>query len=462
MYPYILTSAGLSDEVLFPTPGLEQFATTGSTSADANRGAYKMNDIPYFVNGGTLYSVDEFGTETSIGSIDGDERVSFATNGTQLVMVVSGLVGTPASKGYIYTTAGGLVAISDADFLANGNPDHVVYIDGYFVCSTDEKKFIGSALNDAASWNALDFSSADVDPDPITIPVVLNNSLYMFGSETIEGFRNQPVGADFPFIRNGITTDTGTKSPWSVVKFRSAIYFVGAGKNESPAVWRYTGSGAPEKISTEPIDTILHELTEGEVEDVFAVAYTQKGHYFVEFTTQYRTLVYEITSGRWHERQSRVEFSDGSVLFTRHRINSVVTAYGKLLVGDYIDGRIGEMDIDIYDEYGEVIRRRIATQPFQNYNRGFSVPQLELTMESGVGNSSETDPQMELTRSTDGGKTWSYPRLRSVGKEGEYNVRQIWRRLGRAARNEVFAFTTTAKAKIVIIQLTAIIVLHRK
>ena len=81
-------------------------------------------------------------------------------------------------------------------------------------------------------------------------------------------------------------------------------------------------------------------------------------------------------------------------------------------------------------------------------------PSLELTVESGVGNSDVVDPVITLQRSTDG-KTWGEPRARSMGKIGEYNRRAIWRRNGRASRFEVFRFTLTDAVKPVIIQLTA-------
>jgi len=54
-YPNIVQSAGLSQETLVGTPGVEQRTTTGT---DANRGAHVKGDIANFVNGDTLYSLD--------------------------------------------------------------------------------------------------------------------------------------------------------------------------------------------------------------------------------------------------------------------------------------------------------------------------------------------------------------------------------------------------------------------
>jgi hypothetical protein len=84
----------------------------------------------------------------------------------------------------------------------------------------------------------------------------------------------------------------------------------------------------------------------------------------------------------------------------------------------------------------------------------FRVPMIELTMESGVGNADDADPQVTMSRSIDG-RTWTDPRARSVGAIGEFFKRQIWRRLGRASRFEMFAFEVSARVKVVIIQLVA-------
>jgi hypothetical protein len=135
----------------------------------------------------------------------------------------------------------------------------------------------------------------------------------------------------------------------------------------------------------------------------------------------------------------------------------MVQAYNHVLCGDSIDGRIGLLDPQFYSEYGADIIRTVATQPFQNTMNSFFVPSIELTVESGVGNTTVVDPQISMERSRDG-KTWSDPRSRSIGKVGEYDLRAVWRRNGYVNRFEIFRFTLTGQVKPVIIQLTADIV----
>ena len=442
-YPNIAQAPALNQETLFGTPGLTQVASASDISNC--RGAHEMNGVPYFVIDGKLYSMSASYVLTDHGQIGGSGRVSMADNGTQMLVLV------PGGNGYIYNhVTDSFAQITDADFTANGNPQQVVYIDGYFCLTTDSKKFIVSALNDGLSYNALDFGTAESDPDEIVAPVVFKNQLFIGGSQTIEAFQNIG-GADFPFQRTGLFLSKGISSPFSIQSIQDTFVFVGAGANESPAIWALNGNSVA-KISTTAIDKELSELTETQIADIFSWAYAEKGAYFVGFALPGTTLVYDTISKRWHERKSFVDGSLGA-----YRVTALVRAYNQLWAGDLVDGRIGLLDQDTYTEYGTEIRRTIVTQPFQNNMESFVVPELELTVESGVGNADAVDPQVGLERSTDA-KVWSDMRLRNVGKVGEYNRRVIWNRNGRASRFELFRFTISDPVKPVFIQMTADIV----
>lgn len=450
-YPNINEVPALNQETLFGTAGLEEVASTG-TVQNQNRGSHEMNGVPYFVNGTSFYSLVEtivngvpVYTLTNYGTVAGTARVSMADNGTQLMILV------PSGAGYIFThTANTFVTITDVDFTANGLPQFVVFIDSYFVVTTNTKKFICSAPNNGTSWNALDYGTAESDPDDTVAPVVFKNQLFISGSETIEAFQNIG-GTDFPFQRTGLFLQKGVYAPYSLINVQDSFMFIGGGSNESPAVWALSGNSTV-KVSTIPIDSILQGLSSDQLAAVFSWTYAQNGAYFVGFTLPTTTFVYDLTSKRWHERKSVVSGQLGAF-----RVASMVQAYNHVLCGDSIDGRIGLLDPSYYSEYGEDIIRTVSTQPFQNTMYSFFVPSIELTVESGVGNTTVVDPQISMERSRDG-KTWSDPRSRSIGKVGEYDRRAIWRRNGYVNRFEIFRFTLTDQVKPVIIQLTADIV----
>jgi hypothetical protein len=450
-YPNISETAALSQENLFGTPGIVELVSSG-TIQNQNRGMHEMSGVAYAVNGTKLYKIVEtvvLGVASysldDLGSIAGTARVSMADNGTQLMVMV------PGGNGYIYNhVTDTLVQITDVDFTANGNPQFVVFVDSYFVCTTDTKKFICSAPNDGTSWNALDYGTAESDPDVTVAPIVFKNQLFISGSQTIEAFQNIG-GADFPFQRTGLYIQKGVFAPYSLINAQDTFVWVGGGENEGPSIWALSGNDSV-KISTTPIDNLLQNLTQDQLEDIYSWAYAQNGAYFIGFTLPSRTLVFDMASKRWHERRSVLEGE-----LSRFRVSDMCKAYNQILCGDFVDGRIGRIDPLVFTEYGNTIIRRVATQPFQNNMKSMFVPSIELTVESGVGNDSVTEPVITMERSRDG-KTWSDQRTRSIGKIGEYDKRAIWRRNGRVSRFEVFRFTLTDAVKPVIIRLDAEII----
>jgi len=451
VYVAINQAPALAKEYIVGTPGISS-ATTAGTSL--NRGVHVMQGIPYVVTDGFLYKINEtfingnpVYSSTVIGAISGTGRVSMADNGTQLCILV------PGGDGYIYNRSTDvLVQITDTDFTANGNPQYVAYVDGFFVFTTDDNKFIVSDINNGLSYNALDFGTAESNPDELVAPVVYKNQLFIGGGLTMEGFQNIG-GADFPFQRTGVFIQKGVFSPFSIINTDTGFMFVGGGVNESPSIWLCNGSDVA-KVSTPPIDLLLKQINKAQLGLIYSWSYASKGSFFVGFALPDSTIVYDLSSQRWHERKSTYNEEQRA-----YRVNGVVTAYNKLICTDRYTNKIGILDDDVYTEYGETIIRRFSTMPFQNDMKSAFFPSLELTVESDTG--STVDPQIVLDISHDG-KTWGTPRPRGIGKVGDYIRRAIWRKNGRAARFDVFRFTFSDPFKFVALQLTANIVGGRK
>lgn len=455
-YPNIPQVEGaLSPGTLFGGSGIEQILTTGAFK-QVNRGGHTKDGKPYQLNGETLVRIDnsfdsegiETFTTVALGTIPGEDRVSMADNGTQLMVLV------PGGKGYIIDESAGtpFLEITDSDFIANGAPQLVVFIDSFFVCNTDSKKFIKSAANDGNNWNALDFGSAESDPDKISSLHVFNNKLYIAGSETIEEQQNLGLGG-FPFQRTGFFLDKGVFAPFSMISSNNTFMWIGGGENESPAIWALTGNSA-KKVSTTAIDAALQDFTQAEIEAAFAYSYAQNGAYFVGFSLPTRTFEYNTMTGKWNERKSQIINSKGLTETVRWRVNSVITAYNRILCGDSQDGRIGSIEVDTYTEYGEEIIRSASFQPLSSLGNSISVSMMEATFESGVGDLNVLNPQIRLETSKDG-RSFNDELSRSLGSIGEFNKRQIWYRLGRFPRMAVFKFTMSDPVKPVFIKLEA-------
>lgn len=447
VFPVVEESPALVQESLRGCPGVSQVDSAGGT--DGCRGSHTLDGVPYFVIGSALYRLESDETLTAIsGTIAGTGSVSMAENGTQLCILV------PGSTGYIYTVSGGLVTISDGDFYANGNPTAVVFLDGYFVFTTDTKKIIVSELNDGTSYIATDFGSAESSPDEVVAPIVFRNRLFVLGTETVEAFSNIG-GAGFPFQRTNLFLQQGLAARFSVQLAPQTFAWIGSGRDENPAVWTIQGN-ATARISTRAIDRLLRELSLPELEAITSWSYGEDGHYFVGWNLPDTTIVYDFSTGRWHERTTRIE-TDPNVYVTQScRMVNHITAYGSLYCGDTEDGRVGRVSLTTYDEYGADVIKQWVTQPFQNNLQPFSIPYLEMHMETGVGSVRDPiPPTIVMDRSTNGGRSFLAPRARLLGIEGQYNRRAIWRRNGRAKATDMYRFTISDPVKVAGIQLLA-------
>ncbi len=443
----------LNQRALFGTPGISTVATTGATITGVNRGSQVMNGVPFFVNGNSLFSISSTLVVTNHGTITGSGRVSLANNGTKLCIVV------PGGEAFVWdgTT---LTQITDVNFRIS---DTVVFKDGFFVfTASDGTVFFNSALNDPLTFDGLDFGTAEIDPDRIIAGHVNHNELFILGTETIELFQNVG-GSGFPFQRiPGANVQKGCHAKFTPINFDNTFVFAGGGKNEKTSIWKVTGSSSVQRISTSAIDFAIQEFTSDEISNAFSYAYSEDGNTFVGFTFESadripaKTFEYNATSsalsGRsvWHERQT-------GVVDDRWRVNSIVQAYNKFLVFDNVDGRIGDLDKNVFDEYGNVIFRQKSSTPFSNRGKSQFWGEIELTLEGGVGltTGQGSDPVIRMDFSDDGGRTFSSEFSRKAGKIGEFSKRIIWRRQGRIPEHRVIRFTMTDPIKWNIIKLEA-------
>lgn len=456
LYPNIPQSDTVTDDNLFDTPGIVEIARVSDTKV--TRGAHVMAGIPYFVIGQNLHrlnlivveGVDTF-TTTDLGTIEGIARVTMADNGIELCIVAEP-DGITLGKSYIFVEPATLTEITDVNF--DGPANSVRYIDKFFnFVKDDGKKIFNSPLaSGLGPYDPLDFTDAVADPDKIVAQEIYRSNMYLIGTETTQVFED--IGrspAPFRAIQ-GAVIDIGIFAPKTVALFAGLFVFVGGGVNEAPSVWSVSGKSKT-KISTTAIDNELGNLTDSQLENLFTLVYSEQGAFFFGIVFPDTSFWYDARNQRWHERQSTVDEN-----LTRYRVAAIVTAYGRLIVGDAIDGRIGVLDKDIFTEYGEVVQRFAITKPFDNFGKPLFVAFLELVIESGVGLTGDVDgadPKVTLFLSSDGGRTFGAGLSRSMGRTGEFTKRPRWPRLGRFDRSVVLKFEVTSPTKTVLIKAEA-------
>lgn len=439
------TGTGKEREVasFVSTPGLTLKATIGDGPI---RGMHvASNGVLYVVSYGSLYSLDSSYNQTFIGDLNTvSGQVSFADNGSYLCLV-------DGQDGFLVTLSNNTFAeITDPDF----NPaDKVVYQDGYFIFnhSGTQKFFISKLVLDttATGFDALDFASAEGNPDELISIISDHRDLWLFGTRSTEIFYNSG-NADFPFERKpGAFIEHGCAAPFSVAKMNNEVYWLGSDDQGNGIVYKASGT-RPQRISTHAVELAIREMAS--IEDAIAYTYQENGHHFyvINFTGAETTWVYDSATNLWHERAYT---NDG--LFERHRANYHCFAYNKHVVGDYTNGQIYELDENNFTDFGEEIRRqRVAPHLTSGLKRVF-YNSFQLDMEVGVGldgaiSTLGHDPQVILQWSDDGGHTWSNEKWASFGKIGNRKKRAMWRRLG-YSRDRVFRVTISDPVKVAII-----------
>lgn len=446
-YVNIPETQALTESQWLPTPGLIELFDTGDD--EPNRGSIVVNGIPYFVNGKKLYRVnrsfDPLGNEvlsvTNLGTIEGVGLVSIATNGDQIIIVV------PAVRGYVYTIATGVLSdITSAAYNDLGPSVKVSYIDSYFVhVSQDGRTAFNSAPNDGLSYDGLDFTEAESDPDSLVSNHSFGGKLFLLGQTTTEVYANSGA-LNFPFQRSYVI-NIGCIAKYSISNFSTTFAFLGQDVGGQPSVYAFDGNGF-QRISNSAIDAVLQRSEPEDLQNAFSISYSQDGAVFWCLSIKQRTFVYDAIASKvkgsnvWHERRSA-----GLDNKSRWRVNSICQAYGRYLVGDSEGGSIGDMRTSYYTEYGESIRRTGVAGPFNDASGPLFWSRLEALIDAGQGNSVSEVPKIRMSYSDDGGYTWSYEQDKSIGEVGIYNRRAIWYSLGRSLQSRMFKFEMADKAR---------------
>lgn len=459
LYPHFPSGQTTTQGSVIGCAGIDEIAFTAENNF--NRGGIVFQDKPYLVCGNKLwrvdFTIDAFGVRTyqavdvsGMESIDGTARVSMSNNGEQICIVAPDY--SNQFNAWIYTDSDGLVQVSNVAF--DGPVADVDYIDGYFVFpKSNSNKWFISGLRDGLSYNALDFASAESDPDPLVTIVPLNGLLYAFGQKTFEPYQNTG-SVDFPFerISSGIQ-QKGCISAESMTEVGGSLVWIGSGENERPGIFATTG-GFPDRISTPAIENLIYGKGIDPVKNSHVIRWHERGHTFVSWTIpSVCTIVYDTTTQAWHRRESLDRFLNPQPW----RATTILDVYSVKIVGDELSGRVGLMDESIFYEYGQEIRRYVTTPAIDNGGKPFSVYQVELVAESGTAPIAEqgSDPKVALSVSYDGGRIYCPKIFRQLGKIGQYLMPVSWPSLGRFQRSACFRLDISEPIKVVFVKMEA-------
>lgn len=479
------SGSGMSKSIamLVGTPGLRLWTTLPDYPI---RGCIRISAlVSIVVAGASVYTIDPNGTATLRGMIvRAATPVSMASNGQQ-VMFVTGPFGYVISLfdvtvGTVTTPAYTVTQINTPAFVG---ADKVGFIDGYFAFNKPgTQEFQITGLYDEII-DPLDFASAEGSPDLLVSLIISHDELWLFGETSTEVFDDTGNG-DFPFGRiQGAFIEQGCAAKNSVAKMDNTIIWLTSDERGQGTVQKAVGY-TPQRISDHALEFAIQGYPT--ISDAIAYTYQQEGHsfYVLTFPSGNATWVYDSSTSLWHQRAWR---NPSSGNLDRHRSVCQMAFAGENIVGDWQNGNLYILDLDVYTDNGNILPaiRQFPHQSTGNIWQFFH--KLWIDMETGVGitgypgslswsfdstiiptfdattstatfdqtitlpaSSDGVDPQLLLEWSDDGGHSFPNRLLVSMGKIGERKARANFRRLGKS-RDRVWRATVTDPVKRVFI-----------
>jgi hypothetical protein len=360
-------------------------------------------------------------------------------------------------------------------------------IDNYFVYNNPTTQQWGASDLLSPISPQTSYSLKDGAPDDLVALIVDHREVYLMGEISSEVWTD--VGTvPFPFQRiPGTSTQHGIAAPFSLYRLGNSFAYVSRNNRGQAQIMQMQGY-IPQRISTHAVENTLANQN---VEDAIAWTYQLEGHevYVVTFPSLNLTWAYDATTQMWHKWL----YTTNDNQFERHRGNCCAVFQGLVIIGDYENGKLYELDKTNYTDDGQNVRRlRRAPHLVTEFQRQY-FDELQIQFQPGVGTTGlsaviqqinlqspyvitptgtltigaldtvylgefntinqftpTTYPQAMLRWSNDGGSTWSNEHWTTVGQMGKYRNRAIWRRLG-TARDRIFEVSVTDPVNFVII-----------
>lgn len=384
-----------SQTALITRPGMTVETTVGTGPI---RGMFSqpgaLGGALFVVSGETLYR-----DGAAIGTIPGSARVSMAASIGQLLI----------ANGFgLYLTEGG--AVEQVDFPDDAGVTSVAFINGYFLASrANSQRFYWSGILDGASWDALDYASAERSPDNIIAIWIVSDQVWIFGEVTTEVW--VPTGdGEVPFQRiDGRLYDQGCLQRDTIARLDNSVYWVGHDFKV------YRGDTVPLRVSDHGIEDAVQASDPANLK---AWVFPWQGSLFYCLTTDSGTFAFNPASGQWNQF--------GSYGRETWRAHIGLFRNGQVLAGDDTDGRIWRLEERLLTDDGDAIERRwTALIPDPMF-----MDNLTIDTSAGGSPSLTIDPIVEVRVSRDQGNTFGEWRQATTGKKGDYRRRVGWNRLG--------------------------------
>lgn len=393
------------------------------------RGMFQAAGAAWAVYGNTLFRINGESSYLSVGEITSNEgTVRMAANPYSLVVAHSGGWHTVQFDSLAFSYVENSPTMSDVSFIDN-------YLVGANADGAYQWANVGTTVIDPLS-----FASAEGSPDSVVRTIADHRELWLFGTDSIE-VAVVTSDPNLPFTRTSYI-EQGILAVNSVSKIDNSVFWLGRSSYGTGVVYMAQGY-TPVRISTHAIEQAIAKYSDPN--SAIAFTYQQGGHHFYVLSFVEATWVYDINAQEWHQRGYRDPIT-GEIGPVRGQYHAML-GYTHL-VGDYLDGRVYALDLNQHTDDGSPIyRERVFIGTDAEFRR-VQYLRGELIAETGIGLDGAQpfdygDPQVWLSWSDDGGRTWSDEQSRTLGKIGQYLKQVVWRRMG-MGRKRYFRLRSSA------------------
>lgn len=388
------------------SPGLTNFGTTSETGC---RGLFEASGVLYAAFSGKLEKWSSTGgASTNVGNLVGTKKGFFARNNAatpdKVFVDPDGNIAT-------FTTAA-VTSGFDVDLPSVNSVDA---LDGYLLFTTGAGAIWATGLN-AVTVAALAFVQ-DQESGGLYRGVTYGGRYYALGKKATGIYINAAT-SPFPLARTEVIP-RGIAGPYCVTGqeayFTKGLHIIG----DDNAVYRIDGN-ALTKISPPDLDALIEAVSDKTTLQM--CCYISRGHAFIQITCAAWTWVCNLNNGKWHQRRS--------YLLDYSRITQTYYAFGKWLCGDSSIGNVQQITATTHYEIANPLICEVWSSPLHDFPQRVRGASAFFDFAMGVGSAAgtapiQTDPSVEFSYSTDGGQTFSIPRIRKLGMQslGKTRVR---------------------------------------
>lgn len=299
----------------------------------------------------------------------------------------------------------------------------LAYISGVFLATCQRGGLSYVQFTDVLDYNFR--YSFQLDTALSNLSAIKGNmrEVWAFGANSIEVLAPTGEAGDKFFAHvSGAYINKGCVCKNSIATYEQFFLFYGTDGN----VYINDGYGL-KAISTPAILDMIKSwgmLEYDQRDDVTGQVFTQRGHtfYMLKFKPFNKTLIYDLTTSSWSERESGNGGGWEGEYVTRRPT-------GELVVSSSTKTMLYYMDNEYYTDDEEAIRREFVFATLsQEGKKRMYFQSLTLEIDTGLG----PDDSVMLSWSNDGGYTWGPERMVKLGDYGDYNKKIQFRRLGSA------------------------------